>query len=160
MSSSFLDRLKKKAVIPTTPEDQKKDQVAAQAAQTAKEPEHVADQLHVDIFKTEGAILVYAQIAGASVHDYSVLIEGDGDVVTIKGERRRPDGEMFEGQIAANKEKVLEECSWGSFYRQIILPAEVDAEKTQAKMHEGVLMLLLPLKKGDTRGVKIEVKSV
>lgn len=158
MSTSFLDRLKKKAVIPATPEDEKKEKVETQVTQST--PETVADQLHVDIFKTDGAILVYAQIAGANVHDYSVLIEGDGDVVTIKGQRTRPDGELFEGKIAANKEKVLEECSWGPFYRQIILPAEVDATKTEAKMHEGVLMLHLPLKKSEDKGVRIDVTAV
>ena len=160
MSSSFLDRLKKKAVIPVTPEDEKKEKVETQAAQSTPASETIADQLHVDIFKTDGAILVYAQIAGANVNDYNVLIEGDGDVVTIKGQRTRPDGEMFEGRVATNKEKVLEECSWGAFYRQIILPAEVDAAKADAKMHEGVLVLFLPLKRSEDKGVKIQVTQV
>ncbi len=158
MSSSFLDRLKKKAVIPTTPEDQKKDQVAAQVA---KEPaEHVADQLHVDIYKADGAIVVYAQIAGANTEDLSVLIEGDGDIVTIKGQRKKPNGEFLGAHAAECKEKILEECSWGTFYRQIILPTEVDATKTDAKIHDGVLMLLLPLKETKSTGVKIQITAV
>jgi HSP20 family molecular chaperone IbpA len=55
-------------------------------------------------------------------------------------------------------EQVLSECSWGKFYRQIILPAAVDASKTQAKMREGVLMLLLPLKEHADTGVRIQVE--
>lgn len=158
MSSSFLDRLKKKAVVPTTPEDQKKDQVAAQVAKAPEE--HVADQLHVDIYKADGAIIVFAQIAGANVQGLSVLIEGDGDIVTIKGERKKPNGEFFGEHAKECKDKILEECSWGPFYRQIILPTEVDATKTDAKIHDGVLMLLLPLKETKDTGVKIHITEV
>jgi HSP20 family molecular chaperone IbpA len=160
MSSSFLQRLKKKSVIPDTPEDRKKAEVAGQAKEAPKN-DPVADQLHVDIFKVEGAIIVYAQIAGATIHDYAVLIEGDGDTVTIKGQRARPNGEYFSHHPnEEGKEKILEECSWGPFYRQIILPAEVDAAKTEAKMREGVLMLYLPLKTTTQSGVKIEVTEL
>jgi HSP20 family protein len=156
--SSFLDRLKKKNVIPTTTDDAKAATIAAQN----KPPEAAtaAEQLKVDIFQTPNAILIYAQIAGASIHDYGVVIEGDGDVVTIKGQRTRPNGEHFQNPSAEGKERVLEECTWGKFYRQIILPAEVDATKTEAKMREGVLMLLLPLKEPSEKGVRINVTAV
>lgn len=159
MSSSFLERLKKKDVLPTTPDDAKKDKIEAQN----KPPEEggaVAEQLKVDIYQTPNAIVIYAQIAGSSVHDYGVTIDGDGDVVTIKGQRNRPNGEHFEHPESDGKESVLEECSWGKFYRQIILPAEVDAAKTEAKMREGVLMLYLPLKRSVESGVRITVTAV
>lgn len=160
--SSFLDRLKKKDVVQTTSDDKKQDQIAAQNKPAT--PEAPAEQLKVDIFQTPGAIIIYSQIAGASIHDYSVSIEGDGDVVVIKGQRNRPNGDYFQGPPDAKehdtKEHLLEECSWGKFYRQIILPAEVDAAKTEAKMREGVLMLRLPLKEAHEKGVRIEVVSV
>ena len=132
MSSSFLDRLKKKSVVPITPEDQKKDKVATQVKESV--PEQIADQLHVDIYKAEGAIIVYAQLAGTTINDYNVMIEGDGDIITIKGKRTKPNGEFFEGHNVESKEKILEECSWGQFYRQIILPAEVDTEIASLKL--------------------------
>lgn len=162
--STFLDRLKKKEIIPSTPEDAKKTQVAAQVAQSvqtaAASSAPSAEQLKVDIHQTQNAIVIYAQIAGSSIHDYSVMIEGDGDVVTIKGERHKPNGEFFEHPGIESKEQVLAECSWGKFYRQVILPAPVDASKTQAKMREGVLMLLLPLKAMADNGVRIQVQEV
>lgn len=160
--SSFLQRLKKKDVIPTTPEDHKQEKITAQNTppKDAASAEPVADQLHVDIYKMPSAIIIYAQIAGASIHDYSVLIEGDGDIVTIKGQRNRPSEEHFQDIATEGKEKVLEECSWGKFYRQVILPAEVDPTKTVAKMREGVLMLYLPLKINHDTGVKIQVVEV
>lgn len=156
--SSFLERLKKKDVIPSTPDDAKKDQLAAQNKPLPTPDAGIAaEQLKVDIFQSASAIIIYAQIAGATVNDYTVTIEGDGDIVTIKGERTRPTGELFKNPAADGKEHVLEECTWGKFYRQIILPAEVDAEKTEAKMREGVLMLLLPLKTAGMHGVRINV---
>ncbi len=160
--SSFLDRLKKKKVIPTTPEDEKKEKLQAQAKAPAENANQAAEQLKVDILQTADAIIIYAQIAGASVNDFSITIDGEGDTVTIKGTRSRPDGEHFEQKEIEGQEKehVLEECSWGTFYRQIILPAEVDAEKTEAKMREGVLMLLLPLKSEAQKGVRISVKEL
>lgn len=162
--SSFLNRLKDKKVIPTTPEDDKKvkldEQVKTSAAVAATAAP--AEQLKVDILQTDNAIIVYAQISGASISDFSVSIDGEGDTVTIKGQRTRPGGEHFQHPDLDGKEKqsVLEECSWGTFYRQIILPAEVDAEKTEAKMREGVLMLLLPLKSSDSKGIKIQITEV
>ncbi len=157
--SSFLERLKKKDVVPSTPADAKQDKVDAQN-KPPEEPVSAAEQLKVDIFKTSNSIIVYAQIAGAQVADCTVHIGGDGDIVTIKGERARPNGEHFQAVPTEAKESVLEECSWGKFYRQIILPAEVDAERTEAKMKEGVLMLLLPLKGATDKGVRIEVMKV
>lgn len=157
--STFLDRLKKKEIVPSNPEDAKQEKIAAQ--NKAPEPTgSPAEQLKVDIFQTKNTIIIYAQIAGACVNDYGVLIEGDGDIITIKGERKRPSSEHFQHPEFNEKESVLAECSWGKFYRQIILPAEVDPSKTEAKMKDGILMLLLPLKETTDRGIKINVTEV
>lgn len=159
--SSFLDRLKKKNVVPTTPTDAKQDQLNAQNKVAAPAtPAPVAEQLKVDIFQTPTSVIIYSQIAGATIHDFGVTIEGDGDVVTIKGKRNRPTGEHFQNLKADEAEHVLEESSWGDFYRQIILPAEVDAAKAEANMKDGVLMLLLPLKTTVSNGIRINVVEV
>ena len=84
--STFLDRLKKKNVVPSTPSDAKQDQINAQnkpAAPAAATP--IAEQLKVDIFQTPNAVIIYAQMSGSTIHDFGVTIEGDGDVITIKG---------------------------------------------------------------------------
>ncbi len=154
--STFLDRLKKKNVVPTTPTDAKQEQINAQnkvAAPPAVAP--VAEQLKVDIFQTPSAVIIYSQIAGATIHDFGVTFEGNGDVVTIKGKRTHPAGEHFQNFKIDESEHVLEESSWGDFYRQIILPAEVDAAKAEANMKDGVLMLLLPLKTTVSNGIRI-----
>ncbi len=129
--------------------------------QAEKSPGNPAtdEQLAVDIYKIPGSIIIYAQLAGSNVEDFAVSIEGDGDIVTIRGERHRPQGEHFQLPTAEGREKILEECSWGGFYRQIILPSEVDSEKTEAIMKEGVLMLLLPLKGQKENGIRIRVNK-
>lgn len=161
--SSFLQRLKSKEVIPTTPDDQRAKEVAEQkkvSEKTIAPTGQVADQLKVDIFQTSSAIFVYAQIAGASIDDYSVVIEGENDTVSIKGDRTRPNGEYFAHAQSEEKEQVLAECSWGSFYRQIILPAEVDASLAEAKSVNGVLLLYLPLLVATSKGVRLHVTSL
>lgn len=158
--SSFLDRLKKKNVIPATPGDAKQDKIDAQNKPAVAAPAVVAEQLKVDIYQTPNSVIIYAQMAGSTIHDFGVTIEGDGDVITIKGKRTRPTGEHFQNFKPEEAEHVLEECSWGDFYRQIILPAEVDAAKAEATMKEGVLMLHLPLKVTTNNGIRINVVEV
>ena len=157
--TTFLEKLKKKDVIPVTADDMKNATMAAQN-NPPQDPSETPMQLKVDIFQTSNAILIYAQIAGASIHDFGVTIDGDGDVVTIKGQRTRPNGDLMPIPGSEEKEHILEECSWGKFYRQIILPAEVDAAKTEAKMREGVLVLLLPLKESKDEGIRVHVTQV
>lgn len=161
--SSFLDRLKKKHVIPETPEDARQEKVETQvAASQPAQSENVSDgeRLKVDIYKAPDAIIVYAQVGGTRVDTHEVIIEGDDDVVVIKGQRVRPSGESLSNFAAEGKEKVLEECSWGKFYRQIILPAQVDPEKTEAVMSDGVLMLHLPLRGTTSSGVHVHVNKL
>ncbi|HUO50725.1 MAG TPA: Hsp20/alpha crystallin family protein [Candidatus Paceibacterota bacterium] len=160
--STFLDRLKKKQIVPGTPEDAKQEKVQAQVAAQPAPAENAiaAEQLKVDIFKAPDSIVIYAQVGGARVDTYDVLIEGDNDVVTITGQRLRPTGEHVQMFSTEGKEKILEECPWGKFYRQIILPAEVDPTKTDAVMIDGVLMLRLPLREYKTAGIRIQVNKM
>jgi len=107
-------------------------------------------QLDVDVFQTTDLIIVYAQAAGAELTDIHVSIEGDADVVLIEGKRLRPE------HLAFPKKKpdgsfFTEECIWGDFYRRIILPESVDITKAEAKVKNGVLVLVLPLLKPDEK---------
>jgi HSP20 family protein len=101
-------------------------------------------QLDVDVYQTTDLIIVYAQAAGAELNDIHVSIEGDADVVLIEGKRLRPE------HLAFPKKKpdgsfFTEECVWGDFYRRIILPESVDITRAEAKVKNGVLVLVLPL---------------
>lgn len=113
-------------------------------------------QLDVDVFQTDDMIVVYAQSAGADMSDVHVSIEGDADIVLIEGRRLRPE------HIAFPKRKpegafFTEECVWGDFYRRIILPESVDIENADAKIKNGVLILILPLLKPEEKE-KVKLK--
>ena len=116
-------------------------------------------QLDVDVFQTTDLIIVYAQAAGAELTDIHVSIEGDADVVLIEGKRLRPE------HLAFPKKKpdgayFTEECVWGDFYRRIILPESVDIDKAEAKIKNGVLILILPLlKSSEKERVRLRVKQ-
>lgn len=117
-------------------------------------------QLDVDVFQTDNMIVVYAQAAGADMSDMHVSIEGDADIVLIEGRRLRPE------HLAFPKKKpdgafFTEECVWGDFYRRIILPESVDIEKADAKIKNGVLVLVLPLMKPEEKEkVKLKITKV
>lgn len=107
-------------------------------------------QLDVDVFQMSGCIVVYAQAAGAELSDIHVSIEGDADIVLIEGKRLRPE------YLAFPKKKPVgsfftEECVWGDFYRRIILPESVDITHAEAKVKNGVLVLVLPLLKPEEK---------
>lgn len=117
-------------------------------------------QLDVDVFQTNDIIVVYAQAAGAELSDIHVSIEGDADVVLIEGKRLRPT------HLAFQKKKpegafFTEECIWGDFYRRIILPESVDIVNAEAKVKNGVLVLVLPLLKAEEKEkVRLKINRV
>lgn len=160
MLGTFLQKLKKKEVKSPAFEEQQSS-AAEKSGNPAPKDSINGSQLNVDIFQGSNAIVIYAQIAGAGSQDFSVMVQGDGDIITIRGQRIKPTGQFFEDTEKDGAEKILEECSWGKFYRQIILPTEVDSANTEAKMKNGVLMLSLPLKGAhDSEGTRIEVREV
>lgn len=147
---SFLQRLKGRGIR------------TEQRLQSSEE-ETVLDkivQLDVDVFQTTDLIVVYAQAAGAELSDIHVSIEGDADVVLIEGKRLRPT------HLAFLKKKpegafFTEECVWGDFYRRIILPESIDISRAEAKVKNGVLVLVLPLlKPEDKEKVHLKINRV
>ncbi|MEX0649736.1 MAG: Hsp20/alpha crystallin family protein [Candidatus Andersenbacteria bacterium] len=106
-------------------------------------------QLTVDVFQDDENIIVQSTIAGVSPDDLDVSITND--MVTIRGERRQ--------QYDADSEDYFyQECYWGTFSRSIILPIEIDADRAEAKIKNGVLTIRIP--KANTAVTrKLKVKS-
>lgn len=92
-------------------------------------------ELAVDVYETGDDITVQATIAGVNPEDLDVSIEND--VVTISGERQNTEKE--EG-----KNYFYQECYWGAFSRQIVLPSEVDGSRAEASMKNGIFTLKIP----------------
>lgn len=95
--------------------------------------------------------LVEVEIPGVDPND--VIIELDGNVLTIKGERKR----KIETEDEENKVHVIEQ-SYGSFHRSFTLPDNVDADAIDAKNKNGILTIKLPKKKGSSPR-RIEIKK-
>jgi len=143
---SFLQRLKGRGVH------------ADQTLQSSEEETAVdkVAQLEVDVFQTERTIVIYAQAAGADMSDVHVSIEGDADIVLIEGRRIRPEFIVFP-KSKPRGAFATEECIWGDFYRRIILPESVEIERAEAKIKNGVLILVLPLLKPEEKE-KVKLK--
>jgi HSP20 family protein len=92
-------------------------------------------ELAVDVYQTESDIVVQSTIAGVKPEDLDISVEND--VLTIRGERK--DETKEEG-----KNYFYQECYWGAFSRQIILPEEVDPNRIEATMKNGILTIKLP----------------
>lgn len=92
-------------------------------------------ELSVDVAQTVDTLIVVAPVAGVASEDLSISI--DHDVLTIRGKRHRE--ESF-----APEAYLYQECYWGAFSRSIILPAEVQREKAQAAIKNGMLTVRIP----------------
>jgi len=139
---SFLDKIKFKV-------DEKVDTEEIKDGKIDKSSGFM--QLEVDIYQTDSAIVVIAPLPGVDIKDIDISIENENDVVTIQGDRPRPDDDG----VGNDKSKFLrQECRWGHFYRQIILPQEINVAEVEAKLKKGILSLRLPLLLLQTKGKK------
>jgi len=158
--SSFLKKLKRKGVV-------EEDQVVGAPEQKSGMPAGIT-QLPVDVYQSDNEIIIFTQVPGTDISKLEVAIEGNNDIVTLKGSSMRPEdiakvvinNNENENESASDGEFSLEECHWGSFFRQIILPEEVDADKGEAKIKDGVLMLKMPLKGSSGSKIKMQVVKV
>jgi len=70
----------------------------------------------------------------------NVKVDINENLLTIQGERREERKEGGEKKGFRRTER-----RYGSFYRSVLLPEGVDAEKAEARMKDGVLEVTLPL---------------
>ncbi len=104
-------------------------------------------QLTIDVFQTPTDIIIKSTIAGVKPEDLDITITND--MVTIKGKREK-DETVTEGDY------YYQECYWGAFARSVILPVDVETEKAEATMKNGILTIKLPkIEKIKTRKIKI-----
>ena len=91
----------------------------------------------VDIFETEGEIVVKAELPGMDRKDITLNLENN--VLTLKGERK------FQKETKDDNYHRIER-SYGVFSRSFAIPATVDEEKIRADYKDGVLKIGLPKK--------------
>ena len=89
----------------------------------------------VDIFETEGEIVVKAELPGMERKD--IVLNLENNVLTVRGERR------FAKETKDDNYHRIER-SYGTFSRSFSIPATVDEEKIRADYRDGVLKIVLP----------------
>jgi HSP20 family protein len=92
-------------------------------------------KLAVDLYKAGENLVIQSAIAGIRPEDLDITIQGD--FVTIKGVRTKPTEEP-------ETSYYYQECYWGPFSRQIVLPEEVDPSRAEASLKEGILTIKIP----------------
>lgn len=97
--------------------------------------ENYDGQLSVDVYQVNDEIVIKSTIAGVKADAVDVSI--NGDMITIRGMRPRP-------EEVAEEDYFYQECYWGGFSRSIILPCEVRSDRTRATMEDGILTIRLP----------------
>jgi len=89
----------------------------------------------VDIRETDDALLVQAELPGIEKKD--VHLEVKDGILTLSGERR------YEKDVKEENVHRVERA-YGKFSRSFSLPSNVDADKVNATMKNGVLEVRLP----------------
>jgi len=89
----------------------------------------------VDVTESEKEIRVAAELPGIEEKDIDLAVTGDS--LTIKGEKK-------EEKEDDGKDYYRMERSYGSFYRTIPLPTEVETDKISASYKKGILKIRIP----------------
>ncbi|HET6879045.1 MAG TPA: Hsp20/alpha crystallin family protein [Pirellulales bacterium] len=103
----------------------------------------------LNIWEREGELYVEAELPGLKSDDLEISVVGQQ--LVIKG--RRADFEPEEGVAFHRRERGV-----GEFVRAVDLPVDVDGDRVEAKLSDGVLLITLP-KAEAAKPRKIQVKS-
>jgi HSP20 family protein len=103
----------------------------------------------LDVAEQEDAIVVRAEVPGCKANDIDISVYGN--TLTISGEKKETKEEKDKGYYHT-------ESVYGSFRREVKLPADVDPAKVAATCKDGVLSITLP-KTAKSKAVKVQVKG-
>lgn len=111
--------------------------------------EEAEGQLTVDVYNDSDAIVVQSAVAGVANPD-ELEINITNESITIRGSREK-------SEKIADKDYYYQECFWGTFSRSVILPEEVDPDKSTGTLKNGVLTIRMP-KLNRSKAKKLKVK--
>jgi HSP20 family protein len=107
-------------------------------------------QLTIDVYQTENHIIIKSTIAGVKPEDLDITITND--MVTIRGKREKDEETRTE-------DYYYQECYWGTFSRSVILPVDVEADKAEAALKNGILTIRLPkVEKVKTKKIRVAIE--
>ena len=89
----------------------------------------------VDVYETEDAVVIIAEIAGIGQEE--VELEVEGTICVLRGERKP-------GRTGPKRDYSQMEIGHGPFLRELLLPAEVNRDAVQTVYKDGMLQISLP----------------
>jgi len=104
----------------------------------------------IEVVQNNGQLTVRCDLPGLKKDD--VKVELKDEVLTISGERNEEKKEEREGFYRTER-------SYGSFYRQIALPAGVKTNTAEATFRDGVLEIKMLAAEKESTGRKLEIKE-
>jgi len=128
--------LEKEVLYPSNDEDWLEDEEDA--------------QLTIDLLQDHEYIIIQSMLAGVKSDDLDVEISQE--MITIRGKRKNPHG----GQ--KHEDYYCQELYWGPFSRSVLLPQEIDTEKSEASLKDGLIVIKLP-KIDKEKKQKIKIKN-
>lgn len=102
----------------------------------------------INVWEDAESLHAEAEVPGLTMNDLEIFVVGDE--LTIKGRR----GAEKTEQVSYHRQ----ERGVGEFARVLTLPYPVNAEKVEATLKDGVLMIVLP-KAEEAKPRKIQIKS-
>jgi HSP20 family protein len=105
---------------------------------------------HMDVSETADELRISAELPGVPREDVEITL--DGDVLTIRGEKR------FERKEEKENFHFMER-SYGSFHRSLRLPFAVKPDDVQATYDNGVLSIVLPKSKAQESSRRIAIQG-
>jgi HSP20 family protein len=103
----------------------------------------------INLWEDGDRFMVEAELPGMELDDIEIFVDG-GNQLTIKGERK--------ALAQDNGTWHRQERGFGQFVRTVTLSANVDTERVEAKLKNGVLTISLP-KPDEVKPRKITVKA-
>jgi len=103
----------------------------------------------IDVAEEDEVIVIRAEVPGCKADDIDISVHGN--TLTISGEKKLQEEKKEKGYYHM-------ESTYGSFRRELNLPADVDAGKIDAVCKDGVLSITLP-KAATAKAIKVKVKG-
>jgi HSP20 family protein len=103
----------------------------------------------VNVWEEGDHVLIEAELPGLDLKDLEIYVTG-GNQLTVKGERKP--------LVAEKGVWHRQERAYGHFTRSLTMPFPVDADKVDARLENGVLLVRLA-KHESARPRKIQVKA-
>jgi HSP20 family protein len=103
----------------------------------------------IEMYEEKGKLVVKTEMPGVEKEEVDISLEGD--ILTLKAEKK-------EEEVTEETGYYAREVHYGQYSRSIKLPFQVNSQKIDATLENGVLEVRLP-KARELKAKKIQVKS-